>query len=76
MAKTSAAHLSRFVRVFKRLFVFVRALNRIYGDDYMTVAYQELDHANNRPIDKVICRVKDREPAQAIVDEIPYCTSL
>jgi lipopolysaccharide cholinephosphotransferase len=59
-----------------RIKIFVPAktddyLTRIYGDDHMTVAYQELDHANNRPIDKVICRVKDREPAQAIFDEAP-----
>lgn len=46
-------------------------LNRIYGDDYMTIAYQELDHANNRPIEKVICRVIDREPGQAVCIEIP-----
>ena len=41
-------------------------LNRIYGDDYMSIAYQELDHANNKPIEKVICRVIDREPGQAV----------
>lgn len=46
-------------------------LIRIYGDDYMTIAYQELDHANNRPIEKVICKVRDREPGQAIRAEIP-----
>ena len=46
-------------------------LNRIYGDNHMTIAYQELDHANNRPIKKVICRVIDRAPGQAALYEIP-----
>jgi hypothetical protein len=32
----------------------------------MYIAYQELDHANNKPIEKVICRVIDREPGQAV----------
>jgi len=45
-------------------------LLRIYGDDYMSVAYQELDHANNRPIEKVICKLIDREPGQVICDEV------
>ena len=49
-------------------------LLRTYGDDYMTVAYQELDHANNKPIDKVICRVKDRSPGQAAFSGIPGCS--
>jgi lipopolysaccharide cholinephosphotransferase len=46
-------------------------LGRIYGDDHMAIAYQELDHANNRPIKKVLCRVVDRGPAQAVRAEIP-----
>jgi hypothetical protein len=31
----------------------------------MYIACQELDHANNKSIQKVICRVIDREPGQA-----------
>ena len=46
-------------------------LRRLYGDDYMAIAYQELDHANNRPIRKVICKVTDRGPGQAVRAEIP-----
>ena len=46
-------------------------LNRIYGEDYMSIAYQELDHANNKEIEKVICRVIDREPGQAVYVGIP-----
>jgi hypothetical protein len=42
-------------------------LNRIYGDDYMSIAYQELDHVNNKPIEKVICRVIGRAPGQAVL---------
>ena len=45
-------------------------LNRLYGDDHMSIAYMELDHANNRSIEKVICRVIDREPGQAVRNEI------
>lgn len=47
-------------------------LNRIYGDDYMSIAYQELDHANNKPIEKVLCKVTDRMPGLAVCDELPY----
>lgn len=49
-------------------------LTRNYGADYMTVAYQQLDHAKNKPIKKVLCRVIDRGPGQAICAEIPRCT--
>lgn len=41
-------------------------LLRLYGDDYMSIAYQELDHANNKPIEKVLCRVTDTSPGQAV----------
>ncbi len=44
-------------------------LNRIYGDNYMSIAYQELDHANNRPIKKVVCQVLDWAPGQATLNE-------
>jgi lipopolysaccharide cholinephosphotransferase len=46
-------------------------LDRIYGDNYMEIAYQELDHANNRPIEKVVCKVMERGPGQAIRAELP-----
>lgn len=63
----------------KRIKIFVPSnvddyLLRIYGDDHMTIAYQELDHANNRSIEKTICSVKDREPGQAVFVDIPECT--
>ena len=46
-------------------------LVRIYGDDHMTVAYQERDHANNTAIEKVMCKVTDRGPARAVLDRLP-----
>jgi len=63
----------------KRIKIFVPGnvddyLLRLYGDDHMTIAYQELDHANNRPVEKIICRVNDREPGQAVFADIPKCT--
>ncbi len=47
-------------------------LLRLYGNDYMTIAYQELDHANNKPIEKVICKVKDTDPGPANYAAIPW----
>jgi len=46
-------------------------LNRIFGFDYMEIAYQEWDHANNCAIEKQICRVIDREPGKVEFAEMP-----
>lgn len=59
-----------------RIEIFVPAhtedyLQRLYGNDYMSIAYQQLDHANNKPIEQVLCKVKDRSPGQANCAELP-----
>ena len=46
-------------------------LNRIFGFDYMEIAYKEWDHANNCAIEKQICRVIDREPGKVEFAEMP-----
>jgi hypothetical protein len=46
-------------------------VDRIYGDNYMEIVYQELDHANIRPIEKIVCKVMERDPGQAIRAELP-----